>query len=270
MLKIGVIGASGRMGQELVRVALEEFEQGRCELVGASVRSSSYLSGKEIINPIGNKSTGVIYTTDIGEVIKNSDIVIDFTSPTYSLEVAKLAIKHKIIHICGTTGFDDNEFKQLNELAKELVIFWSPNMSIAIYTLALLVEKASALLDSSFDIEVLEMHHKFKIDAPSGTALMLGRSAAKGRKVDFDECKVLSRTEADGVRKEGSIGFAALRGGNIVGEHSVIFASPNEKIELSHIMYNRRVYAENAFKIAYWAKMQKPGKLHMLKDYIKI
>ncbi|KIE05392.1 4-hydroxy-tetrahydrodipicolinate reductase [Candidatus Jidaibacter acanthamoeba] len=267
-MKVGIIGASGRMGQELVKVAFEEMEHNKCQLIGASVRNSSYLLDKEIINPIENKSIGVAYSDNIENIIKNADVIIDFTGASYSLKVAELANKYKTVHICGTTGFNHDEFDRLTEIAKQTVLFWSPNMSIAIYTLSMLAEKAAALLGESFDIEVLEMHHKYKIDAPSGTALMLGKSAAKGRGINFEDSKVLNRSGSNGVRQEGSIGFAALRGGSVVGEHSVIFASANEKIELSHTMYNRKAYAENAFKIAYWASTQLPGKIYTIEDYI--
>ncbi len=267
-MKIGIIGASGKMGQELIKVAYDELLYKRCIIVGASVRDSSNLMGKDIIKPLSSESIGIAYSNNMEEIIKNSEAIIDFTVPTHSLRVARLAVKYKTTHICGTTGFNEAEFNELNELAKRTVVFWSPNMSIAIYILALLVEKTAQRLDDSFDIEVLEMHHKHKIDAPSGTALMLGSSAAKGRKLDFEESKVLNRIGSNRARQDGSIGFAALRGGSVVGEHSVIFTSSNEQIKLSHTMYNRRAYAENAFKVAYWTGSQAAGKLYTIQDYV--
>jgi 4-hydroxy-tetrahydrodipicolinate reductase len=258
MKKIGIIGISGKMGTELVNVLIHEASLNNCMISGGSFRAHCPSNFKEVIH----------CTDEYEALIADSDIIIDFTSPSHSVLVAQAASEHKTVHICGTTGFSDTELYQLEELAKETVIFYSPNMSIAVNMLATLVEQASSMLDDSYDIEILEAHHKYKVDAPSGTALMLGKAVATAKNLNFNDVKVTDRANSDSLREPGSIGFSSIRGGNIVGEHSVFFISPNEKLTLSHTMYNRKIYAENAFKIAYWAASLQPEKLYSMKDYL--
>lgn len=268
-MKIGIIGASGRMGQEIIKVILDETFGKPFQLIGASVKKNHPLEGKEIVNYQTRTSLNIKYSSDVNTIFKEADAVIDFTQPSYSLEIALLASKYKTIHVCGTTGFNPQELLALHQLANQTVIFWSPNMSVGIHVLKNLVQQASVLLDETFDSEVLEMHHRNKIDAPSGTALMLGQEIANSRKLDFDQEKVLTRCKENIIRKPKNIGFASLRGGGVVGEHTVIFASDDEKIELKHTMYDRGNYAKCSLKIAQWLKSQKPSKLYTMQDYLE-
>lgn len=240
-MKIGILGCNGRMGQTLM--ALVETTKG-VELAG-----------------------GVDQGDDIAALIKISDAVIDFTRPEATLAFAELTAKHGTAHIIGTTGFNEPEFFELHERAKRTCIFWSPNMSVGVNLLNALVEKAAKLLDSAYDIEILEMHHKHKVDAPSGTALLLGEAAARGRKVSLKKKQVLSREGITGARKAGDIGFATLRGGSVIGDHTVIFAGENDRIELTHKASSRSIFAEGAIAAAKFC-VGKPNGFYSMKDLL--
>jgi len=241
-IKIGILGCNGRMGQTLM--ALVEATKG-VELAG-----------------------GVDQGDDIAALIKDSDVVIDFTRPEATLAFAELTAKHGTAHVIGTTGFNEPEFAELRERAKKTRIFWSPNMSVGVNLLNALVEKAAKLLDpAAYDIEIVEMHHKHKVDAPSGTALFLGEGAAKGRDVSLKKKQVLSREGITGARKEGDIGFATLRGGSVIGDHTVIFAGENDRIELTHKASSRGIFAEGAVKAAIFVA-DKPNGFYTMKDLL--
>jgi len=195
--------------------------------------------------------------------------VIDFTRPEFTLELAAKAAKTKTPLISGTTGLDAKAHEKLEAFAQKIPIVWSPNMSVGVNLLMTLVARAAAILDEGYDIEVLEMHHRQKVDAPSGTALALGRAAAAGRNVDFDTYAVLSREGITGERATGTIGFATLRGGQVIGDHSVIFAGESDRIELTHKSQSRDIYAEGAVRAALWATDQAPG-FYSMKDVLGI
>ena len=258
-MKIAIAGCTGRMGQTLVKTVLEA--QGAC-LVGGSERAG--------FDPILAKtqlmSLGVDFpiTSDPEALVAGSDAVIDFTAPEATLGVAHAAAKKGSILIVGTTGFTGSQQKELESLASQARIVQSGNFSIGVNLLEALIEQAARLLPESYDIEVFEMHHKHKKDAPSGTALMLGRAAANGRGVNFEEKKALYR---DGVRKTGDIGFSVARGGDVVGVHDVMFAGPGEIITLKHQGFNREIYATGAVRAALWAKDKKPG-LYSMRDVV--
>jgi 4-hydroxy-tetrahydrodipicolinate reductase len=201
--------------------------------------------------------------------MSHADGIIDFTVPQATVDHAKLAAKAGIVHIIGTTGFSADDEAAIADAAKRAVIVKSGNMSLGVNLLAALVKRVAKTLDEDFDIEILEMHHNRKIDAPSGTALLLGRAAAAGRGVDLDKTSVRSRDGHTGARKAGDIGFATLRGGTVVGDHTVIFAGPAERIELGHRAEDRMIFARGAVKAALWANGKKPG-LYSMADVLEL
>ena len=237
-MKIGILGNKGRMGQTLMsEVKLTEGT----ELVG-----------------------GIDKGEDAAAFIAKCDAVIDFTSPESSLQFAFETAKQRKIHVIGTTGFTDHHFAKLKEYAKDTVIFQSFNMSIGVNIVAALTKRAAELLDDSYDIEIFEMHHRMKVDSPSGTALLLGEAASEGRKIAFVRDVIHNRS---GVRKRGDVGYAALRGGSVVGDHTVIFAGEDDRIEITHKSSSRDIYARGAIRAAQWCNGKKPG-LYGMKDML--
>lgn len=265
-MKIGVVGSGGRMGQALVR---EIAATAGAHLSGAVEREGSVAIGKDAGIIAGIEALGIVVTTDTETLFKASDAVIDFTTPANTLACAKLAAQYKTRHIIGTTGLSEEDKQQLMLYGQETVIIWSANMSIGVNILMGLVEKAAAILDDSYDIEIVEMHHRHKVDAPSGTALILGEAAARGRGVDFKEMAVLSREGITGARKPGTIGFATLRGGDVVGDHSVVFAGEGERIEITHKSSSRTIYAKGAVRAALFANDKQTG-FYAMKDVLDV
>lgn len=265
-MKIGIIGCTGRMGNAIIE---ELVLNSKCEIVGGVVRPNSEFVGMDIGTLAGCAPLGINAIGSMETLFEKSDAVIDFSNPVASLQAAKIAASHKKIHVIGTTGFTEEEHKVLAECAKSTQVVWSANMSVGVNILMAITEQVAAMLDDSYDIEILEMHHCRKVDAPSGTALALGRSAAAGRKVDLEEVGLRARDGIIGARPRGEIGFATLRGGDVVGEHTVIFAGAGERIELAHKASNRKIYSRGAVKAAIWAKGKKPG-LYSMKDVLKV
>ncbi|MCF6320923.1 MAG: 4-hydroxy-tetrahydrodipicolinate reductase [Rhizobiaceae bacterium] len=264
-MKLVVVGAGGRMGRTLVR-AITEAEG--VELFGAIEREGDQNLGRDAGELAGVGLLGVNITDDPLPIFAKAEGVIDFTIPAASVEFATLAAQARIIHIIGTTGCTKDDEEKFAAAARHATIVKSGNMSLGVNLLAALVERAAKSLGpEDFDIEVLEMHHKHKIDAPSGTALLLGEAAAAGRGIDLNENAVKSRDGITGARKEGTIGFATLRGGSVIGEHSVMLAGEGEVIELSHRATDRGLFARGALKAALWAKGKKPG-LYSMKDVL--
>ena len=187
--------------------------------------------------------------------------------PAATVAHAELAAQNRLVHIIGTTGLEREHENKIAEASKNTVVVKSGNMSLGVNLLAALVRRVAMTLDQDFDIEILEMHHNKKIDAPSGTALLLGRAAAEGRNIDLSQRSVRTRDGVTGARHAGDIGFAALRGGTVVGDHTVIFAGPAERIELVHKAEDRMIFARGALKAAQWAKGQKPG-LYSMADVL--
>ncbi len=237
-------------------------------LTGALERSSSDALGKDSgsLAMIGNNDIPI--TDNIDAVISEADGIIDFTSPAASVALAQRLEGTSCFHIIGTTGCTAEEDQAIEKAAANATIVKSGNMSLGVNLLAILVEQAAAALSAKdFDIEVLEMHHRKKVDAPSGTALLLGDAAASGRDIDLNDNAVRSRDGITGAREEGTIGFATLRGGAVIGDHSVIFASDNERIELTHKAQDRSLFASGAVKAAVWAK-DKPNGLYSMRDVL--
>jgi 4-hydroxy-tetrahydrodipicolinate reductase len=263
-MRLIVAGAGGRMGRTLVKAIAET--QG-LTLAGALESAGSPLLGQDTGVLAGLGANGITLTADAAALMQKADGIIDFTVPQATTAFAALAAQAGIVHIIGTTGISAGDEVKIKDAAKRAVIVKSGNMSLGVSLLAALVKRVAATLDSDFDIEILEMHHNKKVDAPSGTALLLGRAAAEGRGVDLDKRSVRARDGQTGARKPGDIGFAALRGGSVVGEHSVIFAGPAERIELAHKADDRMIFARGALKAALWARGQKPG-LYSMSDVL--
>jgi 4-hydroxy-tetrahydrodipicolinate reductase len=264
-MKLVVVGAGGRMGQALIR-AITEIDG--AQLSGAIERPGSALLGRDAGEVAGVGSLGVTITDDPRPVFAEADGVLDFTSPAATVEFARLAAEAGIVHVIGTTGCSAEDDEKIRAAAARAPIVKSGNMSLGVNLLSVLVEKAAkALGPDDFDIEILEMHHKHKVDAPSGTALFLGEAAAKARGVDLAEASVRVRDGHTGARENGAIGFATLRGGSVVGDHSVILAGTGERITLSHHAEDRTIFARGAVKAALWARNAKPG-LYSMRDVL--
>ncbi|TYC80164.1 4-hydroxy-tetrahydrodipicolinate reductase [Stappia sp. BW2] len=255
-MRLVVVGAGGRMGRALTRAVTDTPG---ATVVAAIEREGSEFLGKDVGELAGTGSLGVPVTDDPLTAFAAADGVLDFTAPAASLWFAELAAQARIVHVIGTTGWAEGQDEPLKAAARHARIVKSGNMSLGVNLLASLVRKAAAALDTDFDIEVLEMHHKHKVDAPSGTALLLGEAAAEGRGIDLAAHSVRSRDGIMDPRKTGDIGFATLRGGSVIGEHSVIFAGEGERIELTHRSEDRQLFARGAVKAALWGFDQKPG-----------
>lgn len=240
------------------------------ELVGAIDRKESPNIGLDAGLSSGISPLNIKITDDIDSALKNADAIIDFSSPAASVKLAQQAAKHGTIHIIGTTGFSPQEEDQIKKAANDgAIIVKSGNMSLGVNLLAALVKKAASVLGDDFDIEIVEMHHRHKVDAPSGTALLLGEAAASGRNIDLQKNSVRSRDGITGEREQGTIGFATLRGGSVVGEHSVVFAGSSERIELTHKAEDRGLFANGAIKAVIWAKNKEKG-LYSMADVLGI
>jgi 4-hydroxy-tetrahydrodipicolinate reductase len=261
---IGVVGAGGRMGQMLVaEIAAAEG----CRVAGATERAGSKALGRDAGELAGVGALGVAVGPDADALFAAADAVIDFTAPAASIAHAALAAKHKKIHIVGTTGLDAAQEKALAAAARDTAIVWAPNMSLGVNLAFALTEQVARALGPDWDIEIVEMHHKHKVDAPSGTALGLGRAAAAGRGVKLDEVSQRVRDGVTGPRRKGDIGFATLRGGDVVGEHSVVFAGEGERLEIVHKATSRRIFARGAVRAALWARGKPPG-LYSMRDVL--
>lgn len=261
-MKLVVVGAAGRMGQALIR--LIQATEG-LTLHAAVARPGSAFIGKDAGEIAGLGPIGIPVTDDPLSAFLHADGVIDFTTPATSITFADLAAQARIVHIIGTTGCSAEDETRFKAAGRHARIVKSGNMGLGINLLSVLVEQAArALPPADWDIEVLEMHHKHKVDAPSGTALLLGEAAAKGRGIDLGDHSVRVRDGYTGPRPAGSIGFATLRGGAVIGDHSVIFAGEGERLTLSHSAGDRSLFARGALQAALWARDKKPGLYSML------
>lgn len=265
-MKIAVMGAAGRMGRELLRAI---HSAPGCEISGGTEPAGSSFVGQDIGELAGLGHLGVAVSSDAGSVIAQSDAILDFTSPAATVAFAKLAAAGGKVHVIGTTGCDAAAEAAIKDAARAATIIKAGNMSLGVNLLAALTKRVAAALDEDFDIEIVEMHHRLKVDAPSGTALMLGDAAAAGRDVGLKEKSVRVRDGHTGARKSGDIGFATLRGGSVVGDHTVIFAGDGERIELTHLAQDRGIFARGAVKAAIWGKGRAPG-LYAMTDVLGI
>jgi len=262
-LRIVVTGASGRMGRTLIR----EIAQGSgITLCGALEMEGHPNLGLDSGTLAGMQPNGIKLTADPLTLLATAQAVVDFTTPMVSTMLAELAAQARIVHVIGTTGFDDKAEGRIAAAARHAVIVKSGNMSMGVNLLAALTERAAKSL-ADYDIEVLEMHHRNKVDAPSGTALLLGEAAARGRNIALNKHAVRTRDGHTGARRDNDIGFATLRGGTVVGEHSVIFAGTGERITLSHSAEDRSIFAHGALTAARWGHGKKPG-LYSMTDVL--
>ena len=255
-MRLIVAGAGGRMGRALVRVI---SETPGAVVTGALEAPGSELLGKDAGVLAGLPANGVTLSADLWSLSANADGILDFTVPGATIANVAIAAERGLVHIIGTTGLSPSDMAVIKSVTSRAVVVQSGNMSLGINLLAALVKRVAQSLDESFDIEIVEMHHKAKIDAPSGTAFLLGEAAAAGRGVDLHTRSARGRDGHTGSRRSGDIGFASLRGGSVTGDHSVIFAGAMERIELTHRAEDRTMFAQGAVKAALWAHGRKPG-----------
>ncbi|HWK46765.1 MAG TPA: 4-hydroxy-tetrahydrodipicolinate reductase [Stellaceae bacterium] len=259
--RIGIMGCGGRMGKLLIA---EVLATPGAVLAGGTTSSAA---GRDLGEIAGLPPAGIVGTADAEAVIAASDVVIDFTAPAVAARHAILAASHGTALVIGTTGLDAAATSAIEAAAAAVAVIAAPNMSLGVNLLLGLVEQVARRLDAGYDIEIVETHHRHKVDAPSGTALGLGKAAAAGRGVELDAVAIRSRDGHTGPRPAGSIGFAALRGGDIVGDHTVMFAGEGERLELTHRAGDRRIYARGAVRAALWT-MERPAGLYGMRDVL--
>ncbi|MBT5185947.1 MAG: 4-hydroxy-tetrahydrodipicolinate reductase [Kordiimonadaceae bacterium] len=255
-MKIGIIGCLGRMGQALTAAVIDHEN---AALIGGSEMSNNDQIGQLMKHPGTGVETNIKITHDAEELIKTADVVLDFTCPTATILHAALAEKHKTSLVIGTTGLDQQDEETLQKSANSNSIVYASNFSAGVNLLFYLTRKTASILEEDFDIEIIEMHHRDKVDAPSGTALSLGKEAAAGRGKPLADIMDRARDGITEKRKKGNIGFASLRGGNVAGEHTVSFNADDERIELTHKAGDRAIFARGAVKAALWVHGKKPG-----------
>lgn len=263
-LRIVIAGAGGRMGRALIKSIAEHKD---LVLTGALEHAGSTHLGEDAGVMAGLPPSGITVESDAAASVSNADVVIDFSSPAATVRLAERLAEAGIAHVIGTTGFSPPDNAAIAAAARRTAVVKSGNMSLGVNLLAALTRRVAATLDESFDIEILEMHHNKKVDAPSGTALLLGEAAAEGRGRPLDEWSERGRDGQTGPRKPGAIGFASLRGGSVVGEHAVIFAGPAERIELVHKAEDRMIFAHGALVAARWVTGREPG-LYSMADVL--
>ena len=262
--RIGVVGCAGRMGRMLLR-AIATTEG--CAVAGGTEVPGSPAIGQDLGGLAGLGALGSTVGSDTAKLFADVDAVIDFTTPAASVAHAELASETGTVLVIGTTGLTAEHDAAVERAAQRAPIVAAPNMSLGVNLLLALVERVAASLDPDYDIEIVEMHHRHKVDAPSGTALALGRAAAAGREVDLDAVAQKVRDGITGERRRGDIGFATLRGGDVTGEHTVVFAAEGERLELTHKASTREVFARGAVKAALWARGKGPG-LYTMTDVL--
>src|ERR1700716_1522974 len=263
-MRLMVAGAGGRMGRALTRAIADTPG---AVMTGALEAPGSELLGKDAGVLAGLPENGIKLSADLWSLSKDADGILDFTVPGATIANVAIAAERGLVHVIGTTGLSASDDAVIKSVTSRAIVVQSGNMSLGINLLAALVKRVAQSLDDSFDIEIVEMHHRAKVDAPSGTALMLGEAGAAGRKVALDKHSARGRDGHTGARRPGDIGFPSLRRGTVTGDHSVIFAGPMERIELTHRAEDRTMFAQGAIKAALWARDQKPG-LYSMADVL--
>jgi 4-hydroxy-tetrahydrodipicolinate reductase len=263
-MKIGIVGCAGRMGRMLMEAVLTA--EG-CTLAGGTERPGGDAVGRDAGELLGRGALNVLIAHDPRRLFETSDAIIDFTAPAATLAHAGFAAETGKVLVVGTTGLTPEDEAKLREAADRTAIVYAPNFSVGVTLLMALTERAAAILGDDYDLEIVEMHHRHKVDAPSGTALGLGRAAARGRGVALDGMWCKSRDGHTGARPKGEIGFATLRGGDVVGDHTVMFAAEGERVELTHKASSRAVFAKGAVRAARWAHGKPPG-LYTMRDVL--
>lgn len=265
-LKVAISGAAGRMGIALIR-ALATHPT--LELVAAGIRPGSQALARSQFEHAGVGFASEMMVEAAASMFERADAVIDFSAPEHAVGLAGMAALHKRILVSGTTGLNSTQKEALIRAGENTRVVWSANMSVGVNMLMALVEHTASRMGPEFDIEIVEMHHKHKVDAPSGTALALGEAAARGRQVALADVAVRSRDGHTGARKAGEIGFATLRGGDVIGDHTVMFAGAGERIEMSHKASSRDIFARGALVAAEWVAA-KPNGFYTMRDVVKI
>ena len=263
-MKIGIVGCAGRMGRMLIQ---EILFTPTAKLSGGTERAGTVAVGQDLGTLVGARPAGALVTTDAPGLFAASDAVIDFTTPAITLVNAELAAATGKALIIGTTGLSDADKAAIAVAAKKTTIVQSPNMSVGVNALLALTERLAGTLSDDYDIEIVEMHHSAKVDSPSGTALGLGEAAARGRRTKLADVARRTRDGNVGPRPKGEIGFATLRGGDVVGDHTVIFATQGERVELTHKASSREIFAKGAVRAALWCKGRAPG-LYSMRDVL--
>ena len=257
-MKVGVVGCNGRVGRQIIEeLGNDVWAQKGIEFAGGSARNIEDVQGS------------FFKTNNEEELFQACDVIIDFTLPEGSVAHAKLAAKHQKTLIIGTTGLSVEDEDHLKEAAKSTVIIYSANMSVGVNLLLSLVEKAAAKLSADWDIEIFEAHHKYKVDAPSGTALALGKSAATGRGNSLENLADYNRHGLTGAREKGKIGFSVARGGDVIGDHTVSFYGDGERLEMTHKASNRSLFAKGALHAALWSEGKEAG-LYSMQDVLEL
>ena len=258
-IQIAIAGASGRMGKTLIEAILNHPD---CELAGAFDQAGSTSIGRDAGDFMGI-SSGVLVTGDADAALSKADVLIDFTRPEGTLHHLALCQKHGVRAVIGTTGFEPKQLEALKKASEQVATVWSPNMAVGVNATFKLLEVAAKILGQGYDIEIIEAHHNKKVDAPSGTALRMGEVVAHGLGVDLQDVGVFAREGITGERKTGAIGFSTIRGGDIVGDHTVLFAGPGERIEITHKSSSRMTYAQGSIRAAQFLMTQKSGLFDM-------
>jgi len=263
-MKIGIVGCAGRMGRMLVATVLETAG---ADLAGGTEQPGSEAIGQDVAVLAGGDTTGLAVGDDPAALFQQSDVVIDFTAPAATVAHAAMAAETGTALVAGTTGLASEDDAALAQAAERTVILRAANFSIGVNLMLGLTEQVAGLLGDDYDIEIVEMHHRHKVDAPSGTALAIGEAAAKGRGVNLEDVSERVRDGITGARRAGDIGFATLRGGDVTGEHSAIFATDGERIEITHKAANRGLFAKGAIRAALWTAGQ-PAGLYSMRDVL--
>jgi 4-hydroxy-tetrahydrodipicolinate reductase len=263
-IRVGIAGCAGRMGQMLLKLLISAPG---VLVVGGTERRGSHVLGRDLGALAGGEPLGIIIGDNPEPLFEQSDVVVDFTSPAATVQHAAIAAKTGTAHVIGTTGLDNDQMAAISRAAQRVPIVMASNMSLGINLIEQVIEEISRILDTDWDIEVVEMHHRHKVDAPSGTALSLGEAAAKGRGVQLRRVSKRGRDGQVGPRVRGEIGFSAIRGGDVVGDHTVIFAADGERIEVTHKASSREIFGRGAVKAVLWAAGKRAG-LYSMKDVL--
>ena len=260
MINVIITGALGKMGSNNIRYM--HSNEPEFKLSGATEAEDCPALGEDIGEILGVGKNNVLLEDNIEDIAGDGDVIIDFLFPEPTLNNVAAAVKHKIPIVIGTTGFSKTQTAKIEEAAKSIPIVLASNMSVGINLLLSMVKRAAETLDDEYDIEIVEMHHRFKKDAPSGTAISLAKAAAEGRGIDYDKNTIFGRQGLIGARGK-EIAVHALRGGDVIGEHTVTFAAIGERIEFSHKAHSRDTFSKGAFRAAKWILNKKPGLYNM-------
>ncbi|MEM9604731.1 MAG: 4-hydroxy-tetrahydrodipicolinate reductase [Pseudomonadota bacterium] len=264
-LRVGIVGVAGKMGQTLVQTVLETPGVG---LSAASEMAGHPALGQDVGGVCGaSEPLGVSVSPDINAVVGDADVVIDFTRPLGTLATLEAATAQSVPVVIGTTGFTPSQTQRIQQAAQQIPVMFAANYSVGVTVLLNLLERAARALGDDFDIEVVEAHHRHKVDAPSGTALAMGQALARGRGIDLDNA-VFTRHGDTGARKRGVIGFQTLRGGDVVGEHNALFLGDGERLEIGHRASSRFNFSKGAVRAAQWLQAQPPG-LYDMRDVLR-